>query len=204
MRLRWPLVALALLSLLPCGVSGQSTPSDPVLNQGDALRITVWRKPELSGDFLVSTNGALVHPLYRHVQVTGVPLSTVQERLREFLSRFENNPEFSVQPLHRVAIGGEVRRPELYTLTPEVTVAQAVATAGGATERGRITDVRLMRGGTEYVVDLTRPDSGFAAASIRAGDQIMVPRRVSFFRDYLAPAGGLLSVAVSLIGILTR
>lgn len=187
------------------GASAQTAPGqDPVLNPGDALRINVWRKPELSGDFLVSSTGGLVHPLYRQVVVTGVPLTVVEERLRSFLSRFESNPELSVLPLLKVAIGGEVRRPDLFTLTPELTVAQAVAAAGGVTERARSQEVRLIRRGEEHRVNLTRPDSGYAAQPIQAGDQILVPRRVSIFRDYIAPAGGLIGAAVSLIGILTR
>jgi protein involved in polysaccharide export with SLBB domain len=202
MRLLLRLLALAIV--LPGAAEAQTPSSDPVLNPGDAVRITVWRKPELSGDFTVSSAGTLVHPLYRQVVVTGVPLTTVEERLRAFLRQFESNPELSVQPLLRVAIGGEVRRPDLFTLTPELTVAQAVAAAGGPTERGRIDGVRLIRLGREYRVDLARPDTGYAGRQIQAGDQILVPRRVSVFRDYIAPAGGLISAVVSLIGILTR
>lgn len=198
------LLLLTLAILLPGAAKAQAAGQEPVLNPGDAVRITVWRKPELSGDFTVSSAGTPVHPLYRQVVVTGVPLSVVEDRLRTFLRQFESNPELSVQPLLRVAIGGEVRRPDLFTLTPELTVAQAVAAAGGITERGRIGQVRLIRRGEEFRVDLARPDTGYASRPIQAGDQILVPRRVSVFRDYVAPAGGLISAAVSLIGILTR
>jgi polysaccharide export outer membrane protein len=203
MRFRRWLVLVA--ALLAAPAAAQQLPNtDPVLNPGDAVRINVWRKPELSGDFTVGSNGAPVHPLYRQVVVTGVPLATVEERLRAFLRQFEQNPELSVQPLLRVAIGGEVRRPDLFTLTPEITVAQAVAAAGGPTERAQTSQGRLLRRGQEYQLDLTRPDVGVAAQPIQAGDQILIPRRVSVFRDYIAPAGGLIGAVVSLIGILTR
>jgi protein involved in polysaccharide export with SLBB domain len=200
---RWLILVAALLAGAPAAAQQPAT-ADPVLNPGDAVRINVWRKPELSGDFTVGSNGAPVHPLYRQVVVTGVPLTTVEDRLRAFLRQFEQNPELSVQPLLRVAIGGEVRRPDLFTLTPEITVAQAVAAAGGPTERARTTEGRLLRRGQEFRLDLTRPDVGVAAQPIQAGDQILIPRRVSIFRDYIAPAGGLIGAAVSLIGILTR
>jgi protein involved in polysaccharide export with SLBB domain len=128
----------------------------------------------------------------------------VEDRLRVFLRQFESNPELSVQPLLRVAIGGEVRRPDLFTLTPELTVAQAVAAAGGVTDRAMSGQGRLLRRGREYTLDLARPDTGYASQPIQAGDQILIPRRVSLFRDYIAPAGGLIGAVVSLIGILTR
>src|SRR6185503_9276044 len=78
------------------------------LAPGDAIRITVWRKPEMSCDCTVAGNGTIIHPLYREVQVIGVPLSTVEDRLRTFLARYEQNPQFVIQPLVKIVVGGEV------------------------------------------------------------------------------------------------
>src|SRR4051812_11768962 len=69
------------------------------LNAGDQIRIVVWRKPEFSGDFAIAANGTIIHPLYRDVQVTGVPLSVVEDRLRTYLTRYETTPQFVIQPL---------------------------------------------------------------------------------------------------------
>ena len=69
------------------------------LNPGDVLRITVWRKPELSGEFIIATDGTVSHPLYRSVRVTGIPLPAVETRIREFLGMLEENPQFVVEPL---------------------------------------------------------------------------------------------------------
>ncbi|HKG91040.1 MAG TPA: polysaccharide biosynthesis/export family protein [Gemmatimonadaceae bacterium] len=163
-------------------------PAALVLAPGDAVRITVWRKPELSGEFVVATDGSLTHPLYRVVRVGGVPLTTAEERVRVFLEQLEVNPQFVVEPLLRVAVGGEVMRPNLYTLRPETTIAMAVAMAGGNTERGRRDRVRLLRGHEEIILDLTRPEVGAAQMPIRSGDQILVDRRHAVFREYVAPA----------------
>lgn len=193
----------AILACVPAA-RAQAAPADsaPMLAPGDVVRITVWRKEELSGEFPVGPDGTVVHPLYRDVQVAGVPAAVVEERMLEYLRRLETNPRFVVQPLFRVAVGGEVRKPDLYSLAPVTTLAQAVALAGGPTERGRLDRVRLVRGGTEQVLDLTRPDVGSGRITIRSGDQIVVPRRVSVFRDYIAPASGLAATAVSLFGII--
>ena len=127
---------------LPTAVRGQSSAaatatSATTLNPGDVVRITVWRKPELSGDFVVARDGTLSHPLLREVHVTGIPVELVDARIREFLTTLEANPQFVIEPLLRVAVSGEVRTPNLYNLRPETSISQAVAVAGGTTERGR-------------------------------------------------------------------
>ncbi|HEY8164046.1 MAG TPA: polysaccharide biosynthesis/export family protein, partial [Gemmatimonadaceae bacterium] len=91
------------------------------LNPGDQVRILVWRKPELSGDFAIAPNGTITHPLYRSLQVTGVPLSVVEDRLRTLLMQYETNPQFVIQSLVKVIVAGEVRAPNLYSVPPETT-----------------------------------------------------------------------------------
>ncbi|HLE56049.1 MAG TPA: polysaccharide biosynthesis/export family protein, partial [Rhodothermia bacterium] len=72
----------------------QSAGGPQALNPGDQIRIMVWRNPELSGDFTVAANGTVNHPLYREVQVTGISMSAVEDRLRTFLARYTTNPQF--------------------------------------------------------------------------------------------------------------
>ena len=43
------------------------------LAPGDVLRVNVWRRPELSGDFVLASDGTLTHPLFKSVQVAGAP-----------------------------------------------------------------------------------------------------------------------------------
>jgi polysaccharide export outer membrane protein len=174
-----------------------------MLRPGDVLRITVWRNAEMSGDFAVLGNGTLAHPLYSALRVAGMPLEAVEDSLRVFLRRFESSPAFVVEPLYRITVGGEVRSPSVYELPPSTTVAEAVATAGGVTERGKLDAVRLHRGGQIMLVDLTDPTPGATASSpIRSGDQLFVERRVSIFREYIAPAGAITAALAAIANIL--
>src|SRR5215216_1360694 len=104
------------------------------LSPGDSVRITVWRKPEFSGDFIVAPDGTISHPLYRSVRISGVPVATAEANLRTFLARFEQDPQFVMEPLVRVAVSGEVGRPQVFALRPETLVSEAVAQAGGPTQ----------------------------------------------------------------------
>src|SRR5919112_4737812 len=139
------LLALVVLSVPVAAQDSRPQGGQSMLTPGDSVRIVVWRRPEFSGDFVVAPNGSVTHPLYRTVQVGGVPFATAEANLRRFLSRFEENPEFVMEPLVRVAVSGEVDRPRVYALRPETSIAEAVAVAGGTTRDGNRDRVRVLR-----------------------------------------------------------
>ena len=202
---------LLLAALLPAALpahraAAQAAPVDSAfLRPGDLIRISVFRQPELSGEFVVSPEGTVQHPLLNQVSVVDVPRPVIRERLRQALSRFEREPSFVFDYLYRVAVGGEVRQPSLYNLSPETTLGQAIAAAGGVTENGRLDRVHLVRGGQDLVVDLQRPDGNGAQLRIRSGDQLRVGRRTNAMRDVIAPAAAVISALASLVTLaLTR
>lgn len=176
----------------------------PVLQPGDALRVTVWRQAELSGEFPIAEDGTISHPLLREVLVAGLPVAGAEERVGAYLVRLETTPQFVVQPLLRVTVGGEVRQPSLYRFPPATSIAEAIALAGGASERGRLDRVRVFRDGREFRVDLTRPEAGAAQSPIRSGDQVFVERKRSLMRDYVAPAASVGSLVLTAVNIMIR
>jgi protein involved in polysaccharide export with SLBB domain len=174
------------------------------LSPGDMIRIVVWRKPEFSGDFVVASDGTIIHPLYREIAVVGLPLNVVEERVRVFLARYETNPAFVISPLLRVFVGGEVRQPSIYSLPPGTTIAQAVALAGGPTDRGKLDEVLIVRHQEREVVDLTRSDTHAASIQTLSGDQLFVGRRLSFFNDVLAPASSVFAAVATVVSIVIQ
>ena len=166
---------------------------------GDVVRITVWRQPELSGDFRIMSDGTIGHPLYQAIDVRSVPISGLAARVRQFLTTYEQNPQFTVEPLVRVAVGGQVRLPNLYTLPVGTTVSQAVAQAGGATERGNLAHVQLLRSGRTQIIDLTSPRAGAGSGPIRSGDELLVGQRGNPLRDVIGPLASVLGAAAAII-----
>ncbi len=193
------LAAVALGLCLSSTIAGQTPPpaESTGLRPGDAVRIAVWRSSELSGEFEIAGDGTIAHPLYRSVVAVGVPSPVLEQRVRARLIEFEANPQFVVEPLYRVAVGGEVRQPNLYSLRPEVTVLQAVARAGGLSERGRLDRVYLVRDGTRRTLDLVDPQANEADLRIRSGDQIYVQRRREVFREVVAPVASVVAAVAS-------
>jgi polysaccharide export outer membrane protein len=208
--LRFSRLIIAVAALLGAGsLRAQGTPSDAGavttgLQPGDQVRIAVWRNAEFSGDFLIAPNGTISHPLYREIQVTGVPLSTVEDRLRTFLTRYIANPQFVIQPLVKIIVGGEVRTPNVYSVPPETTIAQAIALAGGPTERGNLEKLRIIRDGQEIMVDLTKADSDVARLQIRSGDQILMPRRSAGAREFIGPVFSAIAATAAIVNIFLR
>lgn len=200
------LAVLALLSLGPATQAGaQSSPAGEravQLQPGDVVRITVWRQPELSGEFVVTGDGQIAHPLYREVQVVGRPLSAVEAQLTEFLRRFVENPQFVVEPLFRVSVSGQVDRPNVFSVAPGTTLAQAVALAGGVTDQGRHDRVRLVREQAERFVDLSNPREG--SMPVRSGDDISVSPRSTWFRSVIVPAATIVGAVASLVIAIRR
>jgi polysaccharide export outer membrane protein len=205
-----PAMLLAVALALPAAGGAQTPPRAPQreapvgearLEPGDLIRITVWRKPELSGEFTIDAHGAPRHPLYKKVPVVGMPLAEAERRLVQFLTEYEQNPQVVIEPLFRVTIGGEVMTPNLFTLARETTVLQAIALAGGPTERGRLNKVRIIRGNEEIEADLTKADSEWARRRINSGDQILVSRKRNFLTEVVAPFAAIVGAVAALVNI---
>lgn len=184
--------------------AGHPDTSGAILAPGDLLRVSVWRRPDLTGDFVVAPDSSITHPLYREVKVAGVPLRVVEDRVRLFLGKYETNAPFVISPLLRVFVGGEVRAPSVYTVAPGTTIAQVVAIAGGPTDRGNVEAVSLVRHEQRQSLDLTRPDTHSATIEVRSGDQLLIARRRNFFFDVLAPSSSVFAAAASVASIIIQ
>lgn len=199
--LGWPAPSSAVFAQNPAPSTEQVT-----LAPGDSVRVVVWRKPEMSGDFVVAPDGSISHPLYRAVRVGGVPFTTAEVNIRNFLARFEQDPQFVVEPLVQVSVSGEVGRPRLFVVRPETSIGEAVAQAGGPTQFANRDRVRVFRRDAsgrqrEFYVSLFDPEGSAATLKVHSGDQIVIDRRRSFFRDVLMPALGVVG-SVASIGLL--
>jgi polysaccharide export outer membrane protein len=193
-------------AVAPAGALPAAAPADPFVNVGDQLTVTVWRDPEFSGEFEVDADGRLAHPLYQSLTVARLPLSAVRQRLQEFLGVHQQDPELRVKLSVPVSVGGAVGAPSRYLLPYGTTIMDAVASAGGASDRGRLDRVRLVRGNTQRTLDLTDQTVLYGRIPVMSGDQIFVGRRseFSFLRDLFSPLLSLGTLTVSIISLVQR
>jgi polysaccharide export outer membrane protein len=207
------LITVGLTGLAGCapavtspGVLPAAAPADPFVNVGDQVRVTVWRDPEFSGEIEVGADGRLAHPLYQSLTVARLPLSAVTQRLRDFLTLHQQDPEILVELVVPVSVGGAVRAPSRYRVPYGTTIMDAVAEAGGANDAGRLDRVRLVRGNSEVALDLTDQSLLYGRIPVMSGDQIFVSRRseFNFLRDVLLPITSLGTLGVSIATLIER
>jgi polysaccharide export outer membrane protein len=199
--------ALLMITGLLAGVARAAPGQDAArageysLSPGDVLRITVWREPEYSGEYIIGSDGSIQHPFYQQLRIAGEPLSLVRTRIAALLKTVSTaTPQFVIVPQYRIVVAGEVRLPNVYLVTAGSTVAQAIAQAGGQTERGRTDLVRVIREGRDTTISLTRTDSVAGRRFIvQSGDEVLVMRAKNTYRDTVAPAASIVGAAAALI-----
>lgn len=149
---------------------------DYVLGPGDKVRLGVFGEPSLSGEFVVSTSGAVSLPLVGEVRAASLPLGQFRDSVRQALMNgYLRDPRVSVEILsyRPFYILGEVARPGEYPYTSGLNAMNAIATAGGFTYRAQ-TKYAFIRGAKdakEQKVELT-PE-----LKIRPGDTVRVAER---------------------------
>jgi protein involved in polysaccharide export with SLBB domain len=114
-----------------------------------------------------------------------------------------------MEPLVRVAVSGEVGRPQVFAVRPETSIAEAVAQAGGPSQFAKRDHVRVLRrdpngGQRELYVNLLDPETGSASARVHSGDQIVVERRRSFFREVFLPGLSVIGSVASIYLLIDR
>jgi protein involved in polysaccharide export with SLBB domain len=181
-------LALAVFLTLAAAIRGpaQSVPAASAaslaLRPGDMIRVKVYREPELNGEYLVDLEGLTTLPLIGEQPVTGIPIRELRQRLVEAYKVHLQNPSIEITPLRRIQILGEVQRPGLYPIDPTVTIAGAVALAGGATPSGDITRIRIFRDGQSLDARVGVAKS-LTSFDIRSGDEIIVDQKSWFTRN---------------------
>ena len=177
------------------------------LEAGDALRIVVWGRDELSGDFEITSDGRVAHPLLQELEVLGRSFEQVRADVFIYLSRFQNQPQAVVTPLRRISVGGAVTTPGVVAIDPRQRLLDAIGLAGGPTDETSFDKVRLVRGGEDETVQLWgsgAAEETLLSLNLRSGDQVVVPFRKSFWRDYLMPGAAIITPLVTITNLILQ
>jgi len=105
-----------------------------VIGADDTLFISVWKEPDLTETLPVRADGMISLPLLNDVQAAGLtPMqlgSTISEKLKKYVSDPRVTVVVTQMNSKRVYVTGEVLHPGAMNLTPDMTVLQALASAG--------------------------------------------------------------------------
>lgn len=123
---------------------------------------------ELFQGYLVDDDGNIDFPVLGPIEVTGLTLEQLKERLRQRLTEYLKEPVVNVRLLNlKVTVLGEVNIPGVIRLTnPRVTVLEAIGLAGDLTnysDRSRLLVVREREGERVFAELDLRDPSVFAS-----------------------------------------
>ncbi len=185
-------------SLSEASASAQeSADASQTIRPGDVIRVAIFREPDMSLDYVVDETGSVVFAGAGEYNVLGDTKATLEVRLLADYGQRLRDPNIDVTVLRRVRIIGSVNDPGLHLVDATVTIADALAMAGGATALGDPDKIQIIRDGQEIAIDISA-DTRLSDSIIRSGDQIFVPERSWMSRNSNVVATAL-SASVALV-----
>ncbi|MCU0691447.1 MAG: polysaccharide export protein [Polyangiaceae bacterium] len=160
-----------------------------VIGVSDNLRIRVWKNPELNTDIQVRPDGTLTMPLIGDVRADGLTPSQLRNEIRQRLGVYIKDEAAIVTVAvteansYSVTVSGNVAQPGVFTSRQYLTVADAIALAGGPTRFANPDDAVLIRsdgrGGVRRIpINYTQIAKGVATKAnlvLMRGDALFVP-----------------------------
>ena len=180
-------------------VTAQRTNNDYRFGPGDKLRVTVYGEDDLSGEFQIDSAGFIRLPLIGQMKAAGATAHELETQVAQVLDDgylADAHVAIEVTTYRPFYIIGQISKPGEYPYVSNMSALNAVALAGGFTEKATETTLYVRHEGEaeerEVVVDeMTR---------IQPGDVVRVPE-TTFWRvvDVLAPLTGFGYVAAQAI-----
>jgi polysaccharide export outer membrane protein len=154
-----------------------------IIGPEDSLQINVWKEPNFSASLPVTPDGMITIPLVGDVPAAGRTRAQLTADLTERLKKFITDPTVTVSVLavnsKRVYFYGEVGHAGPLTLTPAMTILQAIDTAGGLTPYANKKKIYIMRGEQgkkqKILFDYKKAIKSGDSITLLPGDEIFVP-----------------------------
>jgi polysaccharide export outer membrane protein len=147
------------------------------LGAGDKVRVVVLADPEFSGEYEIDAAGNISARMIGRLSVLGMTTAQLETALTERYRSggYLRNPKLSVELLSArpFFVLGEVVKPGSYPYVAGLTVAQAIASAGGYTRRASSSRIKVKRFGSPAGTE----DSATEDSIINPGDILRVPER---------------------------
>jgi polysaccharide export outer membrane protein len=155
----WAVVAWVLVAACGGGIPNYDYAKEPdprnkelTLGVGDQVAINVWENANLSTEATIRPDGTITMPLVGDVKAAGETPSSLKARIKAQVQNFVRLPagtEVTVAvkswKSYRFTIQGEVVRSGVFTSDQYVTVADALALAGGLTRFAKRSEIALTR-----------------------------------------------------------
>ena len=120
-----------------------------IIGPDDVIQISVWKEPDISRVVPVRPDGKITLPLINDVPAAGLTPMQLALSITEKLRKFIADPQVSVSVAtinsRKIYIMGEIGRPGAYPLLSNMTVLQALASAGSFSQFANLKKIYIMR-----------------------------------------------------------
>jgi len=182
-------------ALFGCVKNPEPTPI-PIAHEGhddrlgidDAFEVRVYGEPDLTGLYRVSNDGTIDFPLAGRIAAQGLRVGELQQEIVTRLKAgYLLNPQVTVMVKkwnsRKISVLGQVQRPGPVPYFPNMTIVDAIASAGGFTGVAAKNSVNLRREVTGKVESRTYPVADITEGrspnvTVRPGDVLVVEERL--------------------------
>lgn len=184
------------------------------IGSGDKLGIFVWQNPDLTGEVVVTPDGKICYPLVGVVDVEGLTVYQLQDKLKEKFSEYIRYAQVTVTVKeyagNKVVVLGEVIYPGVYTFTgSNISVMEAIGLAGDFQTTAKRESVIVVSDNLTERPIVRRVNVFMALrrgtmdpnAIVKGGDVVFVPKRfISDFNQFLNDLQPTLSTYAGIFG----
>ena len=146
-----------------------------LLDTGDTIQIKVYGEEALSLETKIGRSGKLNYPFLGEIKISGLTEKALQQKIYKGLKGdylIEPTVYVTVVQYRPFFIHGEVRLPGSYSYQPGMTVNQAVAIAGGFTERASKEKIFIFKEKNK-----SKQINATLDSIVQAGDTVTVEQR---------------------------
>ncbi len=153
---------------------------------GDVLLISVWKETDLQLDVLVRPDGAFSFPLAGDISTSNRSVLDLKDEITRRLSRYISDPVVTVSVKevlgNKIYVIGQVVRPGVFIVNPQVDVMQALSMAGGTTPFAALNGIKILRrsGKEQRAIsfrynDVVKGNNLKQNIVLQSGDVVVVP-----------------------------
>jgi len=170
----------------PAAPVAATNDSDYIIGPEDMLNVNVWKEAEMSGTVPVRPDGKISLPLLNDVQAAGLTATQLAAQVTDKLKKYLEQPRVTVVVTQvnsrRYFVLGEVTRAGAFPLLPNMTVLQALSSAGGFTLFANAKNIYVLRveNGKQNKLpfnyrDVVKGRNAEQNILLKPGDTIVVP-----------------------------
>ena len=134
---------------IPKDIQSETTGDSYIIGPGDVLDIALWRDDALVRQVVVLSDGKISFPLIGEVVAAGKTIAALKKDIADKLVDYVPDAVISIEVKQSnsmvIYVTGRVNSPNRFPVNTNVTVLQAISTAGGLNPFAKRNKIKIFR-----------------------------------------------------------